>query len=317
MPVDVVVRAVLAVSLANALCFAGFLLLRRRRRLSVAVAPVLCVLILATPWIVPAEHRLTRFVCAVLAAASFAKLVDVHHHATRLPPPSQFALYLLNASSMVLRRLPDEPSPTRRALLTTLFRGAATAALGLGAMWAVFRLRLGDVSFWVEHTAKLVASYVAVLGGFAATISVWRLTLGKARDPFHNIFLARTPADFWRRYNRSVLQFFYENLFKRVGGMRHPVRGTLIVFAASSVLHEYVFGAAIGAIQGLQTAFFMIQGVGVVLTLRVRPRGGAAVMWTLGTIAFNVATGVLFLASLHQVVPWWDHAPFGLPEPPR
>jgi hypothetical protein len=36
---------------------------------------------------------------------------------------------------------------------------------------------------------------------------------GSARDYMDRPFLARTPAEFWRRYNRNVQQFFLHDVF--------------------------------------------------------------------------------------------------------
>ena len=52
-------------------------------------------------------------------------------------------------------------------------------------------------------------------------------------------------------------------------------------------------------------AFFLVQGLAVIATLRVRPRGRAAVLGILLTFAFNVATGPLFLAAMNAVVPFF------------
>src|SRR5258708_7726703 len=47
-----------------------------------------------------------------------------------------------------------------------------------------------------------------------AAVAVWRLLGGTARDPMNNPFASRTPADFWRRYNRPAQQFLYEDPFR-------------------------------------------------------------------------------------------------------
>ncbi len=115
--------------------------------------------------------------------------------------------------------------------------------------------------------------------------------------------LARTPADFWRRYNRVFQQYFHENVFKRAGGRRSPVAVTILIFLLSGLMHEYVFGIAIGRVQGFQTAFFLTQGIAVAATLRVKPRGRPAVLaWTGATLAFNLVTSLLFFLSFHAIV---------------
>jgi D-alanyl-lipoteichoic acid acyltransferase DltB (MBOAT superfamily) len=118
--------------------------------------------------------------------------------------------------------------------------------------------------------------------------------------------LASTPADFWRRYNRPVQQFFHEHVFLPTGGRRSPARATLLVFVISAVVHEYVFGIILGRVQGFQAAFFLIQGLAVIVTLRARPTGGMKWIGRAATLAFNLVTSVLFFASLNQFLPFYS-----------
>jgi hypothetical protein len=82
------------------------------------------------------------------------------------------------------------------------------------------------------------------------------------------------------------------------------------VFALSALLHEFIFLAAIGEVQGYQTAFFLIQGLAVASTAHVRVRGWHVFPWTVGTLAFNLLSSVLFFASIDQVALFYAN---GLP----
>ena len=57
--------------------------------------------------------------------------------------------------------------------------------------------------------------------------------------------------------------------------------------------------------RGYQAAFFLVQGVAVAATMRLKPRGAAAAVSVVLTLAFNLASGVLFFASVNQVVPFY------------
>jgi D-alanyl-lipoteichoic acid acyltransferase DltB (MBOAT superfamily) len=122
-------------------------------------------------------------------------------------------------------------------------------------------------------------------------------------------YLAGTPADFWRRYNRNMQQFFLEDVFIPMGASRRPLVGILFVFAVSGLLHELVFGIASGRVQGFQMAFFLIQGLAVAATARIRPRGSRAVAWAIGTLVFVLITSTLFFASMQGVVPFYSPRP--------
>jgi D-alanyl-lipoteichoic acid acyltransferase DltB (MBOAT superfamily) len=182
-------------------------------------------------------------------------------------------------------------------------------SVGSAVLIGLFRLNWSEQPFFLEHCAKVLALYATLIPVTAAAAAVWRLFAGKGRDFMDRPYLARTPADFWRRYNRPVQQFFYEDIFKPIGGRRFPLVATLLTFAVSAIIHEYVFGIALGRVQGYQTAFFMIQGCATAATLHIRPKS-KSISWIAGTLLFNLATSVLFFASINGVVPFYSR---GLP----
>lgn len=177
-------------------------------------------------------------------------------------------------------------------------------------MIGLFRLDWEGLPFALEHTGKVSVFCLTVLPVTVAAASIWRLLGGVARDSMDHPLLASTPADFWRRYNRPVQQFFYEDVFKPVGGIRSPIGATFLVFALSAIIHEYVFDIAVGQVQGYQAVFFMVQGCAVVVTMRLRPKQAIPLTWIIGTILFNLATSVFFFASMNGVVRFYSR---GLP----
>jgi hypothetical protein len=248
----------------------------------------------------------------VAAVIVVVKLYDMQCDSRRGTRPNlgPFAAFLGNPFSLVRRRLMDEPLPGARENLLRLGRGILGLSAGIALLIGLFRVDWDGYPFLVEHTAKVAAFYVAIISGLNGLAALWRLAGGLARDYMDNPFVARTPADFWRRYNRPMHQFFWEDIFKPVGGLRVPMRATLLVFAVSAVMHEYIFGMAIGRVQGYQTAFFLLQGIAVAATARVKARGWKAVPWTVGTLSFNFVSSVLFFASMNGLVPFYSH---GLP----
>ena len=136
--------------------------------------------------------------------------------------------------------------------------------------------------------------------GAALTRAAGAHTLDVVDRPFS----ARTPAEFWRLYNRCVGEFLREDVFRPIGGRRHPLMATLVAFAVSGIMHEYMFTVA----HGLQLAFFSLQAGATVLTLRMKLNASLGVA---GTFAFNALTSIFFLASFEGVVSFYDG---GLPE---
>jgi hypothetical protein len=267
----------------------------------------LCGSVLCCPLLIPGDRPLQRFFASAAAVTLVAKIWDLRFESRRDSRPmlGPFASFLGNPFTLVRRRLADEPRPSNRENLRSLSEGSVGLAVGIVLLNYLLHAGWEGYTFLVEHTCKAIAFWVAVLSGLNAAAALWRLSGAKARDFMDAPFAARTPADFWRRYNRPVQQFFMEDVFKPAGGLHAPVRTTLLVFALSAVIHEYVFGIAIGRVQGYQTAFFLIQGVAVTATARVKPTGWRAGPWIAGTLAFNLVSSTLFFASMNGLAPFY------------
>jgi D-alanyl-lipoteichoic acid acyltransferase DltB (MBOAT superfamily) len=167
------------------------------------------------------------------------------------------------------------------------------------------RANWSTVWFPLEHVLKVSAVASAVVLLTNALAAAYRLIGGVALDFMNNPLVAPTPADFWRRWNVPAQQFLNEYTFRPAGGPRRAVRATLVTFAVSGLGHEYVFGTATGQVQGWQLLFFMLQGVAVVATMRIRPRGRITLLWVAGTWVFNLASSALFSLSVNQVLPFY------------
>jgi hypothetical protein len=276
------------------------------RRARWILLAIVCVTILAAPLLIRPHARIARFFLSVLSLMLTIKVYDFHrslsHHS--LPSGKDFARFMANPFTQVFGKI-DEPSRSGRQDIRQFIFGLGLFGFGLPLLIGVFRLDWTGHSFALEHCAKVISFFLSLLGLAAALTAVTRLGGIPARNVFGNIFAAITPADFWRRYNRATGQWFHENVFKPAGGRRHPVRAALVTFMVSSVIHEYVFAIPVGHIQGYQTAFFMVQGIAVVATLRWRPSGAVVPVAIAATLAFNLASGVLFFASVNHVVPFY------------
>jgi hypothetical protein len=281
--------------------------LRAAGRVRVALWAASSVTIASAPLLIPPYARLPRCLAAVLAVTVVAKLWDLHRGAARGRRPTfgPYLAFLPNIFSLVHRKLDGEPRPSRKHLVRTA-AAAGVMLLPAGILFAqVFRFPWGRYGFAAEHAAKVVSFFLVLVPLTTVAGAAWQFAGGRGLWFMNNPFAARTPADFWRRYNRPVRQFLDEDLFVPAGGRRSPLLGTVAVFLASAAIHEYVFSIALGRVQGYQTGFFLLQGFAVAATLRVKPRGPAAVAAVAMTFAFNVATAVLFFASVNGVVPFY------------
>ena len=303
------IAVALGVAVASALTAAPRLAPRRPGRWGVLAA--VGVVGLLAPLAVPAGSRIARLLTAVAAITIAVKLYDVTLDGGRSlrPGPWGFLAFLANIFALVLRKQDAGPRPSRRADATRLVRGAVALVVGAAVFVAVFQLPWRRLPLAAEHATKVLALAGVLIPAVAVGSAGWRLLGGSALDFMDRPLAARTPADFWRRYNRPVQQFFFEDVFKPAGGLRSPIRATFLVFAVSGAVHEYIFTVAIGRVRGYQVAFFLLEGAAVAATLRVRPRGWRTAPWVAGTLAFNLAASALFFASLGEVVPFYAARP--------
>jgi hypothetical protein len=308
-----------AVALEFAAATAFYPALGRPGRVRLAVLAVLWPVIMASPWLVGFEHPFHRFLASVVAVALVAKLYDVHVGAARgfRPGAKDYFLQLPNFGVVVLRRALAEPLPRRGDDLARLAVSAlgSVPAVAL-AVW-LFRYDWSRRPFALEHSAKVLAFLLALVAVSTALAAAARLLGLRVPDPMRNPFAAATPADFWTRYNCAAYQFFYEDIFRPAGGLRSPVRAALVTFVVSGLLHEYIFVATLGRVRGLQSAFFLAQGLAVAATLRARPSGWRKPAWRAATYAFMLTSSVLFFECIDDVVPFYSTRAGGAGRSPR
>jgi hypothetical protein len=266
-------------------------------------------IVLGAPLLVPAENRGLRLIGTLWAITMWVKIFDLYIAPLRGPRRLvQWLVHLPGFLTVVWRKLPEEPRYGLANELARLILGGGGFAVGLVAMSETWNFYWLDQPFGGEHVAKVSTLFLTLTAGAYAVAAGTRLAGLMARDAMDWPFLAATPADFWRRYNRPAQQFLYEDIFKQVGGWRHPVRATLLTFFVSGLVHEYVFAIPVGAIQAYQMTFFILHGVAVAATLRARPQGLWRLAATFFTLTFTLLTAVIFFASFNEVVPFYSSA---------
>lgn len=285
-------------------CFPLFAL---RKNVRAAVLIPLSVAILCAPLAIAVQHPFVRWVCAIVSVTLVVKLYDLHvfSDAARRPTLKEYLPFLCNSLCHVWRRSDVSPRRSLSENLKRLAFAGAGLALGIATLYAVATVDWSQQPFVLEHSVKVSVFCLTVYAGAVAVESSWRLMGGRGGPFMNDPLLAVTPADFWRRYNCPVHELLYEDVFRPAGGRRAPVRGMLLVFLVSGIVHEYVFSIAIGQIQGIQMLFFMLQGCAVALTYRLKPRGYRAIGWRIGTVVFNLVAAVLFFRSMQTLFPFY------------
>lgn len=295
------------------IAFAAFPLLANRSAFYWLVPLVACGLIVGSPWLIPEASPMLRFLASMCAAMMALKVIDtaLDLRNRRGVTWQEYGAFLANPFTLVRRSLASERCPSTKENLRRLLGGASGCAVALAVLLGLFNTEWFNLPFLLEHVGKVTALMLAIDAGLTAAAAIWRLGGGTARDFMDRPFIAHTPADFWRRYNRNVHQFFRLDVFGGHRGRRSPIPVMLLVFGLSALLHEVLFFAAVGTVQGYQTLFFTVQGLAAAATARVRARGRPIVLWVTGTLLFNLLTSVIFFASIHSIVPFYSR---GLPE---
>jgi hypothetical protein len=297
-----------AIGLEFTAAVAFSLMIRRNKSDRILILFAALLVIGLAPCLIPVRRHLVRGLDAMLAVGLMVKLYDAHRFTLRGSPIAfrEFLAYLGNDMWLVLARTPAETRLGKGANARLLTGRTLGLALGVALCAVAFRADWSARSFWTQHAAKVCAFYVALAFGTNAVAAAWRLAGGRALDPFGNAIGARTPAEFWRRWNRPAAQFLHEYVFLPAGGFRAPARATFATFLVSAAVHEYLFTIILGRVQGFQTAFFLLNGCAATATLRLRPRGWRAAAAVVLTFLFGLTTGVLFFASVNHVVPFYD-----------
>ncbi len=261
----------------------------------------------ALPWFagdnVAWRGATTLACCAILAP----KLLDAGMSPVTWDAFSfrEWLRYLLNPFVLCYRRHLSEKPRTAEHNRALLLRGVSEVLVGGVLLSWAFSVDWTNSSFWLEHATKLVGAYLAVFdGGFVLVNGLLGLTGVAYMEFSRHPVLARTPADFWRRYNRDAGRFLQEDVYARIGKLPRQVRIGL-VFVLNGVLHEYLVLIMTRHIVGVVLAFFSLQAVAVILTWRLRPSGRVAVAGVILTIVFNVTSTVFFFLAINEIFPWY------------
>lgn len=288
--------------------------------LCTGVAGLLCVPLLIT------RSAGLRCVMAIVAFELVGKIVDYYRVNVRRPGPfsgypgylrclNPFPFMMLTCVQRGRRPLPDvRPATEWIRLLLSL----AVMTVAILCFLMSFQLQAARTCFAVDHLVKMLCFILTVDALSQAVRGVERLTGHEVIPLLEYSSLARTPADFWRRYNRRVGTWLYRFVFVPAGGRAHKARAVLITFFVNGLIHEYVFGIGQGRIDGYQLTFFMLQGLGVLASPALEALGrrcgrAGPPLVRLTTLAFLLATSVFFFASLSRSFPMFYGAPVPLP----
>jgi hypothetical protein len=296
-----------------------------RGRIGACVGWCFVPIILACPLLIPSANVGLRAASAFASGDITFKMIDYFRHWGNgewsmilhdyyrflIPFPVLAAVYPDHK-----RGLLRPESPWTQVL--RLFGGIVGSILALLALRTLSETTLLRSNFVLNHVVMLLTFVLAIESLSRALCGLERLAGFDTKPIVRNAYLARTVAEFWRRYNYRIHDWLYRNVFQATGGRRAPVRSLLLVFLVSGVFHEAAFALATSQLTGYQFAFFTIQGPAALATGRLERlarRGGIAAKVTVhgATILFIAITSVLFFDGVRKIFPFLYVSPSPLP----
>jgi hypothetical protein len=305
-------RVALALMASYGLASASIVLPRLPGKLRPVAFAFLSGLLFVCPLLVPDQwYHLPRGVVAAVAVFFWLKAWDAYWR-PRLGAETKWAARLtqmLNFGLLVAAsgqpRLPARPVPARLwdVLVWLVAFLAATAVL-----YGMFAADWRGWSFIVEHVSKSSVVTVVIHCAMNCHAALWRLAGVRSLHSPASVILARSPAEYWRRWNRPVGHWLYVHVCRRLGG-RSPGLGAIVVtFAVSGLLHEYLVAMITKRVTGYPTAFFLLQGLAVAATFRFAPKAPWSVAAIALTLAFNACASVLLFVPFNLAMPFYTNA---------
>jgi len=145
--------------------------------------------------------------------------------------------------------------------------------------WALAKTTMGTLLLWecahrVPTTWPLLQGWIGLLGlililhfGSFELIALGWQTLGVQAHPIMQEPLAsRSLSEFWgKRWNLGFRQLSHEFIFQPLHSVIGARWAMLLVFLFSGLIHESVISVPARGGYGLPTAYFLLQGLGVLL----------------------------------------------------
>ncbi|HWB77511.1 MAG TPA: MBOAT family O-acyltransferase [Nannocystaceae bacterium] len=306
-PIDIAIARIVGALVLVAAVAAWSWLPIRRNHASPLPGMALALLL---PFTIPSAWLWPRIVATVLGITLAGKQWALARSGPLDPRMTQtlprFLFWLLMPPESRAAIEPGAQKAVRSRGLRRIARGVVKLAPIGALMWLHVALpRLHD-NPWTESLWALWLCWLAMSSLTDVASGLGMLLTGlDVAETFDAPPLARSPRDFWaRRWNLYVAHWLARHAFAQVGGRRHPLRATAIVFLGSGLFHEaFMFGCLgrFGPHTGFMLAFFALHGVSVMLEMAVTRRRKRLVPRPLAIalhFAWLLATAPLFFAPL-------------------
>ena len=211
--------------------------------------------------------------------------------------------YLFLWPGMDAKPFMGEGEPARKPAPREWLAAGFKLLLGAGIMWGLVPLAGEARPIAAGWCGMIGLIFILHFGAFHLLALAWRAR-GVAAEPIMRAPAASTSLSaFWgERWNRGFNQLAHDLLFRTTYRRIGVAGAMLLVFLASGLVHDLVISVPAGALYGLPTAYFLVQGIGVLIE---RSRLGRRAGLNRG------AAGWLFMAIFTAGPAYWlFHVPF-------
>lgn len=267
------------------------------------------------PLFIPADLILARALTMFVSVDLLFKMID-YSRCCRKARGGSFVDYLKFLVPfppllvMFQSRTRGQPKRVTSREVLRFLCAAGLCALAYSLARLANTVAIVQSSFPLDHAIKLVLFVIAVESLSRLINGIERMAGYDIRPLVDSAYLSRTVGEFWWRYNTRVHAWLDQNVFRRSGGLRSPVRSIFVTFFVSAIFHEVGFGIATSRFDGYQFTFFMLQAPAVLgsAKLKDRMRGwgatGATVL-RLTTISWFAVSSIFFFHGMNRVFPWF------------
>jgi hypothetical protein len=171
--------------------------------------------------------------------------------------------YLFLWPGMDPRPFIDAPLASRPAMREWAF-AAAKMLFGATLLWAIARLQFPAHPLLTGWIAMLGLIFLLHFGAFHLAALIWQ-TAGIPAEPLmRNPIAAQSLSEFWSlRWNRGFTDLAHRHIFKPLLPRLGLTAAMLLTFLASGLVHDLVISVPARGGYGLPSAYFLLQGLGI------------------------------------------------------
>jgi hypothetical protein len=142
---------------------------------------------------------------------------------------------------------------------------SAKTALGVVLLWVIARQIPADHALLRGWIGLVGLIFLLHFGSFHLVSLFWQAQGIEARPIMSNPIAAGTLSEFWgKRWNLGFRQLAHEFIFRPLFRRTGAIVAGLVVFLVSGLIHDLVISVPARGGYGLPTAYFLLQGLGVI-----------------------------------------------------